>query len=94
MEEPFFTKSKETFTTCPVEAWGRMRKHLEQLLTYKSRKLHDSLEYNALSRYIRQVEKDIEYLEKTTSFLFVEPESEPPVYCNQSQFVGIRKYIL
>ena len=94
MEEPFFTKSKETFVTCPVEAWGRMRKHLEQLYIYRNRRTHEGMDYYALSRYIRKVEKEIEYLEKTISFLFVELEPELLVHCNQSQFVGIRKYIL
>jgi hypothetical protein len=69
MDELFFSKSKETFSTCPIEAWGRMRKHLEQLNAYKSKKMHDSHEYNALSRYIRQVEKDFAEIHPHKNFL-------------------------
>jgi hypothetical protein len=90
MDELFFSKSKETFSTCPIEAWGRMRKHLEQLNAYKSKKLHDSYKYNALSRYIRQVERDVEYLEKTTSFVFVEVLNEIPKFCNECRDTYIK----
>jgi hypothetical protein len=69
-EEPFFTKSKETFYTDTIEAWGRLRRHYAALVEF-SRKDVEGNEYYRLWHYEKKVLEMIRELEKKPCLLFV-----------------------
>lgn len=89
-ENDFFTKSKESFNTNIFEAWATLRKHLEQVKSFHSRKSQDTCDYNAIKRYIRQLEKEVELLEKTASFVFVEEPNDIPEFCYECRDIDIK----
>lgn len=78
-EEPFFTKSKETFPSDTIEAWGRLRRHYTALVEF-SRKDVDSHQYNRLWHYEKKVLEMIRELEKKPCLLVVsEDENRLPL---------------
>ena len=74
-EIPFFTKSKETFHTDTIEAWGRLRKHYTALVDF-SRKDVDSHQYNRLWHYEKKVLEMIRELEKKPCLLVIREDEK------------------
>jgi hypothetical protein len=72
-EEPFFTKSKETFYTDTIEAWGRLRRHYTALVEF-SRKDVDSHQYHRLWHYEKRVLEMIRELEKKPALMVVQED--------------------
>lgn len=69
-EEPFFTKSKETFVTDTIDAWGRLRKHYTALVEF-SKKDVEGKQYYRLWHYEKKVLEMIRELEKKPALLVV-----------------------
>lgn len=72
-EEPFFTKSKETFPSDTIEAWGRLRKHYTALVDF-SRKDLNSHHYNRLWHYEKKLLEMIRELEKKPALLVIQED--------------------
>lgn len=78
-ETPFFTKSKETFITGTIEAWGMLRRHYAALVDL-SRRDASNVTYSKLWHYERRLERMIKELEKKPCLLVVsEDENRLPL---------------
>lgn len=75
MEEeiPFFTKSKEKFTTGTIEAWGMLRRHHAALVEL-SRRDASHTTYCKLWYYEKRLERMIKDLEKIPCLLVIREE--------------------
>ena len=78
-EKPFFTKSKEKFTTGTIEAWGMLRRHHAALVDL-SRRDATHVTYCRLWYYEKRLERMIQELEKKPCLLVVaEDENRLPL---------------
>jgi hypothetical protein len=78
-EEPFFTKSKEKFTTSTIEAWGMLRRHYIALKGLSARDMPDR-KYKKLWDYENYLVRTIKYLEEIPALLVVrEDENRLPL---------------
>lgn len=78
-ETPFFTKSKEQFTTSTIEAWGMLRRHHAALVDL-SRRDASHAKYCKLWYYEKRLERMIKELEKIPCLLVVaEDENRLPL---------------
>lgn len=84
-EPDFFTKSKDVFPHDGFYIWGLLRRHLAQVRNLGIKDFGKEERRVDLLRYTRQLEREIERLEKNTSLLVIpqEPlsleESEPRI---------------
>lgn len=78
-EEPFFTKSKEKFTTSTIEAWGMLRRHYMAMKDLSARDMPDG-KYKKLWDYENYLVRTIKYLEEIPALLVVrEDENRLPL---------------
>lgn len=78
-EKPFFTKSKEKFTTDTIEAWGMLRRHHAALVDLSRRNVSNTT-YCRLWYYEKRLERMIKELEKKPCLLVVaEDENRLPL---------------
>lgn len=73
-EPDFFTKSKDVFPHDGFYIWGLLRRHLAEVRNLGIRDFGKEERRVDLLRYTRQLEREIERLEKNTSLLVVEQE--------------------
>ena len=72
-EIPFFTKSKEKFTTSTIEAWGMLRKHYIGLKGLGARDMPDK-KYKKLWDYEQYLVRTMKYLEEKPALLVLQEE--------------------
>lgn len=75
MEEeiPFFTKSKEKFTTSTIEAWGMLRRHHIALKGLTARDMPDR-KYKKLWDYENYLVRTLKTLEEKPALLILQEE--------------------
>jgi hypothetical protein len=90
-DKPFFTKSKEKFTTSTIEAWGMLRKHYIGLKGLSARDMPDR-KYKKLWDYEQYLIRTMKHLEEIPSLLIILEEEKPlPLEdrpCNPVQYLG------